>query len=145
MFRKADPYVTNCWIAQIGEGDCDCADCQPHCPVEDHQVELEKLIDQIGRTHAGIRRLRSYAIIRPDLVGFTAPPKIYKGLLLRVALRLYDCDMDSYAVPRCPCPNASIASLTLRNLFELCVIAGIDTNPMWSFLPKCPLPAMCFK
>ena len=142
MFRAADPSITNCWEREIGQGECDCPDCLPKCPVEHHEEELERLIYALERAQTGIINLRAFVIYRPSMVSPRIAPRIYKQLLLRASVRLYDCGFWSYAGPDCACHNLKQAKLMLTRLHYICIIAEVDLEPLWSFCLNAPPPPM---
>ena len=142
MYRAADPHVTNCWNRETGQGECDCPDCEPPCPVEHHVEELDRLIHTLVAAQNGIINLRAFVIARPSMVSPRIAPRIFKQLLLRASVRLYDCGFWSYSGPTCTCHNLKEAKLMLTRLHYVCIIAGVDLEPLWSFALHTPPPPM---
>ena len=142
MFR---PLPAQCleWHVDINEVPfCPCHDCMPPCPVEEHEEQLENLIESIIKTQAGIIRLRAHVIARPHVVSCRVAPRIYKKLLLRTSLKLYDAGFWTYVGPVCTCPNLIYARVLLQRLHNICVIAGVDPRPLFSFCEYDPTPIM---
>ena len=135
------PQPTQCiqWHVDIGEAEyCTCDDCLPACPVLHHEQEMERLIQTTVAAQTGIINLRAYTIACPHRVSTHIASRIIKQLLLRVSLRLYDSGFWTYTGPRCACPNLKHVRTMLQRLTFICIIAGVDSSPMWSFTLNTP-------
>ena len=90
------------------------------------------------RTQAAIIRLRAYGIMNPDRINAWVEKKIFKKLLLRTSLRLYDAEFMDFNGPNCMCEELLIARSLLKKLHDTCVVASVDPTPLWSYLDTPP-------
>ena len=111
------------------------------CPMDNHAADLVEMIKQCDKAYSVILRLESIAATRPDMVSCRILPRIIKRQILFASLAIYDCKFLNYSGPRdCTCSNLQAAKQALKRLHDVCLIAGYDTQTIWSFLHYLPMP-----
>ena len=115
------------------------------CSYEDHEEELLRLTTKCIDAQFAILSLASHCKRGTNRTTKSCIKKVYKHQLLLVSIALYDaCFIDYRGLhfDTCTCPQLRNACNALKTLYQICVVADVNIEPLWSYMDHAPRP--CF-